>query len=70
VNNEAERLNVRGLLGVSDFCISIEGNKKSVGEFIEFEGLSGRERDTGSSHQSHKRHNKIQVRHKKAFTNQ
>jgi hypothetical protein len=45
MNNEAERLNVRGLLGVSDFCISIEGNKKSVGEFIEFGGLSGRERE-------------------------
>lgn len=36
MNNEAKRLNVRGLLGVSDFCISIDGNKKSVGEFIEF----------------------------------
>jgi hypothetical protein len=36
MNNEAKRLNVRGLLAVSDFCISIDGNKKSVGEFIEF----------------------------------
>lgn len=42
MNNEAKRLNVSGLLGVSDFCISIDGNKKSVGEFIEFRGLSGK----------------------------
>lgn len=42
MNNEAPRLNVRGVSGVSFLRIPIDGNKKYVGEFIEFREQFGK----------------------------